>query len=225
MERRNDVVIYIVLALVLGFYLMRFIPFLRYAIFVALGLALIGIPVFWVIRNLRERRAEKVYLASVEGRAQLQLEQIQDLSVKNNKELGLILKSIRDIKVQENGRLSPSNRAELNRLLADYEKEKDLRLAKKQFFDASQDKLETILKNKKLADDLARKKKELEALREEQFEELAELETIQYDIESDVFYLDAIDELSEKMYLKSPSTSAETLKWELEKMTEKLKEM
>lgn len=225
MDSRNERLVYIIIAFVLSLFLIRFLPFLRYAIFIFLGLALVGIPIYWLYQRNRRRKEEKAFAASVEGRAQIQLERIQDLAEKNKEELMQISKSIRDIQDQEKEKLSPSNRAELKRLLADYEKEKVLRLTKRQFFKASIEKLETILNNKRLAEDLAKKKEELDAMREEQFEELAELENIKYDIESDIFYLDAIDELSDKLYLKSPSTSAETLKLELEKMTEKLKEM
>jgi hypothetical protein len=153
----------------------------------------------------------------------MQLERLGSLSAKNSDELDLINTSIKDIATQQAEKLSESNRKELNRLLQEYKQERALRITKQRFLDASQEKLQNIIKNKQLADELARKKAELDAMREEQFEELAELENIQYDIETDVFYLDAIDELSEKMLLKSPSTSADTLKLELEKMTEKLK--
>ncbi|HKK76030.1 MAG TPA: hypothetical protein VJ953_13210 [Saprospiraceae bacterium] len=223
MGKRNDKLIYIFVAVVAALFFMRFLPFLRYVLFVLLGLALIVIPIYWIVQRWQRRKAQQRISASVEGRAQLQLERLEDLTEKNKEELSLINESIRDIIAQQEEKLSESNRKELNRLLSEYQQERTMRLTKKKFLDASQGKLQNILKNKALADDLARKKAELDAMREEQFEELAELENIQYDIETDVFYLDAIDELSEKMQLKSPSTSAETLKLELEKMTEKLK--
>lgn len=223
MGKRNENLIFIVIAVMAALFMMRFLPVMRYVIFVFLGLALVGIPLYWLYQTWQRRKHAQQFSSSVEGRAQLQLERVDSLAAKNEEELRLINESIKDIAAQQQEKLSNSNRKELNRLLADYQQERAMRLTKKKFLDASQEKLNNILKNKALAEKLARKKEELEAMREEQFEELAELENIHYDIESDVFYLDAIDELSEKMLLKSPSTSAETLKLELEKMTEKLK--
>lgn len=223
MGKRNERLIYILIAVVAALFFMRFLPFLRYAIFVLLGLALMGIPIYWLVQRWQQRKIADQFANSVEGRAELQLDRLSSLSAKNGDELNVINDSIKDIVTRQPEQLSESNRKELNRLLGEYKQERALRLTKQRFLDASREKLQNIIKNKQLADELARKKAELDAMREEQFEELAELENIQYDIETDVFYLDAIDELSEKMLLKSPSTSAETLKLELEKMTEKLK--
>jgi ABC-type multidrug transport system fused ATPase/permease subunit len=223
MGERNERLIYILIAVVAALFFMRFLPFLRYAIFILLGLALVGIPIYWLVQRWQQGKRAEQLASSVEGRAAMQLERLGSLSAKNSDELDLINTSIKDIATQQAEKLSESNRKELNRLLQEYKQERALRITKQRFLDASQEKLQNIIKNKQLADELARKKAELDAMREEQFEELAELENIQYDIETDVFYLDAIDELSEKMLLKSPSTSADTLKLELEKMTEKLK--
>ena len=223
MGERNERLIYILIAVVAALFFMRFLPFLRYAIFILLGLALVGIPIYWLVQRWQQGKRAEQLASSVEGRAAMQLERLGSLSAKNSDELDLINTSIKDIATQQAEKLSESNRKELNRLLQEYKQERALRITKQRFLDASQEKLQNIIKNKQLADELARKKAELDAMREEQFEALAELENIQYDIETDVFYLDAIDELSEKMLLKSPSTSADTLKLELEKMTEKLK--
>jgi ABC-type multidrug transport system fused ATPase/permease subunit len=223
MGERNERLMYILIAVVAALFFMRFLPFLRYAIFILLGLALVGIPIYWLVQRWQQGKRAEQLASSVEGRAAMQLERLGSLSAKNSDELDLINTSIKDIATQQAEKLSESNRKELNRLLQEYKQERALRITKQRFLDASQEKLQNIIKNKQLADELARKKAELDAMREEQFEELAELENIQYDIETDVFYLDAIDELSEKMLLKSPSTSADTLKLELEKMTEKLK--
>ena len=223
MEKRNDKLVYLLLSLLLVLLFIRLLPVLRYGIFVFLGLSLIGIPGYWALQRWKQRQREERWAKTVEGRAFMQLERMERLSAKNKAELQRINQSIQDITARRGDKLSESNQQELNRLLAEYQQERALRLTKNAFFDASQERLSSMLKNQELAEELARKKAELEAMREAQFEEMAELENIQYDLETDVFYLDAIDELSEKLSLHTTSTAAKTLKAELEKMTEKLK--
>ncbi len=210
---------------VLGIFSLRFLAAFRFVIFIVLGLALVGFPLYWLWQRFRSRKAAQTFSKSLEGRANQQLDRLEELATKNQEELDLINTALQDIQIKAQESLSTSNRQEIQGLLEAYKKERRLRITKQEFFKASQEKLGIMLKNKSISEDLAAKKAQLEELREEQYEELAELETIRYDIESDVFYLDAIDELSEKILAQKTAQSADTLKLELEKMTEKLKRL
>lgn len=211
--------------LVIAMFSLRFLAAFRFLIFIGLGLALVSFPLYWLWQRFRNRKAAQAFSKSLEGRANQQLDRLEELAAKNQEELNLINTALQDIRVKAQESLSTSNRQEIQGLLEAYKKERRLRITKQEFFKAGQEKLGVMLKNKSISEDLAAKKAQLEELREEQYEELAELETIRYDIESDVFYLDAIDELSEKILAQKTAQSADTLKLELEKMTEKLKRL
>lgn len=225
MDKRNERLIWIIMLLVIGVFSLRFLAAFRFLIFIVLGVALVGFPLYWLWQRLRNRKAAQAFTNSLEGRANQQLDRLEELAEKNQEELDLINTALQDIQYKTQESLSSSNRQEIQGLLAAYKKERLLRITKQEFFEASQEKLAVMLKNKRISEELAAKKAQLEQLREEQFEELAELENIRYDIETDIFYLDAIDELSEKILAQKTSQSADTLKLELEDMTEKLKRL
>lgn len=225
MDKRNERILWLLMVLVLAMVSLRFLAAFRFLIFIVVGIAIVGLPLYWLWQRIRNRKAEQAFSRSLEGRANQQLDRLEVLAEKNQEELDLINKSLKDIQIKAQEALSTSNRQEIQGLLAAYKKERRLRITKQEFFDASQEKLGIMLKNKRISEELAAKKAQLEQLREEQFEELAELENIRYDIETDIFYLDAIDELSEKILAQKTSQSADTLKLELEKMTEKLKRL
>lgn len=225
MDKRNERLIWIFMLLVIGVFSLRFLAAFRFVIFTVLGLALVGFPIYWLWQKLRNRKVAQAFSNSLEGRANQQLDRLEELAGKNQEELDLINTALQDIQYKAQESLSTSNRQEIQGLLAAYKKERLLRITKQEFFEASQEKLVVMLKNKRISEELAAKKAQLEQLREEQFEELAELENIRYDIETDIFYLDAIDELSEKILAQKTSQSADTLKLELESMTEKLKRL
>ncbi|MDX1666171.1 MAG: hypothetical protein R3350_03030, partial [Saprospiraceae bacterium] len=60
---------------------------------------------------------------------------------------------------------------------------------------------------------------------EDNYEELAELEELKADVESDVFYLDTIERLSLRMLESNSLDDARGLKLELEEMTKELDEL
>ena len=225
MDKSNERIIWMLMGLVLVLISLRFMAAFRFLIFIFLGAALVGIPLYLLWRRLKNRKAQQTFAKSLEGRVNQQLSRLEELAEKNQEELEVINTTLQDIQRKAQEPLSSNNRQELEGLLKAYQKERRLRITKQEFFEASQEKLGVMLKNKKISEELAAKKAELEQLRAEQFEELAELETIRYDIESDIFYLDAIDELSEKILAQKTSQSADTLNLELEKMTEKLKKL
>lgn len=225
MDKRNERIIWILMLLVLAMLSLRFLAAFRFLIFIFLGAALVGLPLYWLWQRMQSRKTERAFSKSLEGRVNQQMVRLEELAEKNQEELEVINTTLQDIQRKAQEPLSSSNKQELQGLLAAYRKERRLRVTKQAFFEASREKLSIMLKNKQISEELAAKKAQLEELREEQFEELAELENIRYDIESDIFYLDAIDELSEKLLAQRTSQSADTLSLELEKMTEKLKRL
>lgn len=121
--------------------------------------------------------------------------------------------------------LTATNREETKRLIVAFENELRIREKKKQFFDTCLRKLKKLLRNQELAIDLAEKEGRLRQLQEGHYEDLAEMEALRSDLELDVFYLDTIESLSERMLLTTSTDEAEALQIELEKMTRELDEL
>ena len=223
-ERQYKQFLYLFGILVIVFF-MPFLGPLRFLLGVLMAILLAGFFFFILRSTYLNKKEEKAFQNTVEGRAVNQLDRIQELAEKNYQEAKEIQQSIQALRknLSHPEQLTPTNRIETQKLLDAYLQEKKLRDTKSAFFKASIQKLNHMVKNQQVSRELEAKKSKLLELQEEQYEELAELENIRYDIETDVFYLEAIDELSEKtLELKSlPGNSS--LLAELEKMTEKLK--
>lgn len=215
---------YIGMGIVLALFLLRFMAAFRVVFLILIAMGLVAFLLYWGLSYSKRKRRRKAYEASIEGRVDQQLDRIHLLMEKNNEELLEIGSSIQSIikKSSNTQELSFENKKEFEGLLKGYRQERKLREAKKDFFEACDRKLNGIISNQNLADELKLKKQKLLELREDQYEELAELETIKYDLETDIFYLDAIDELSEKMISSNSYESANNIQLELEKMAEQL---
>ncbi len=121
--------------------------------------------------------------------------------------------------------LGEKNTTNRSSLLKGFQRELDLRQAKADFFDSAIEKLERLSHNRKVAKKLEEKKKELEALQENHYEELADLEELKTQTEMDVLHLRTIEELSSQMRSSESRDEAVRLKRELETLTSDLKRL
>lgn len=169
----------------------------------------------------KERRARLAYENSVEGSLSRRIRYCEQEINRNKREIGDIEDNIEPLaeKLQGSVLLPETTRQETTRLIDAFQAEKQLRLSKIQFFDQAIEKLKAMLDHHQLSGMLAEKQQKLRALREQDYETIADLEAFRADIEYDRTYLRTLDELSNRL-LDSQSTShVQTLVKELEQMT------
>ncbi len=190
-------------------------------VFPMVGLIALGV-FFW--RRWQKRNQERAFSLTKEGKVQQRLDQCRNLYHANEEEREKIEKNIEELETQlQNGQgLSLTNRRELEDLLREFKREYQVRASKARFFRSCTDKLEILLRNYETARALDDKREALRQLKENNYEELAELEAVRFDLEKDLVYLETIDELSERMIRIDSPEAASGLQLELEKMTNEL---
>ncbi|MEM9848061.1 MAG: hypothetical protein AAF847_09255 [Bacteroidota bacterium] len=119
--------------------------------------------------------------------------------------------------------ISPNIRRESERLLNEFEQENNLRKTKLSFYENCIIELEKLLNNYRLSKALEQKQANLKQLRENNLEDIADLEAFKTAIEFESRYLATIDELSLKMLDSHSLQDAQSLRLELEKITDELK--
>jgi predicted nucleic acid-binding Zn-ribbon protein len=118
--------------------------------------------------------------------------------------------------------LSPKNMEKSKQVLEGFTKEKDLRLAKSEFYQTAIKKLNLLLKNHQWAEGLEEKKNTLEGLRQHHYDDLATMEEIKYSVHAEEEYVHTIDSLSLKILDSTSLDDTKLVKEELEKIIEEL---
>jgi hypothetical protein len=132
------------------------------------------------------------------------------------------IKELQEEQRKYDQKMATRNWKDLQELIGGFKAEYELRESKSLFFQRCIQKLEHMLDNQRLSKALEDKKSKLQSLQDEHFEGLAKLEELKYDVEMDVFYLDTIESLSQRMLASSTVDDALQLKKELEEMTREL---
>jgi hypothetical protein len=205
----------------------RFLFVFRLLFLVALLAAGVGFLGYFIYTYWKNKQEHSTFSDSVEGRIQAQLEECRTLQEQNHQDINDIRNSIQDLEKGAKGvpQLSAANRSESDKLLTAFYREKKLRETKAAFFETAQQRLESLLKNYRLEQQLNEKRQKLLELQEDKYEELAELEELRYNLVGDTAYLDTIDELSQEMRESKSYEQASGLQEKLEEMTAKLKNM
>ena len=179
------------------------------------------------IRMLRRRRKRRSFEKSTEGQIQSKLLDINEQMLLNEEEMSGIQSSISDLKEKrpEVDSLSTANQKAWKDLMQGFQSELELRQTKKSFFETCIEKLKTLLNNHRVAGELEEKRRKLESLKENHYEDLAKLEEMSYDVEADILYLDTLDKLSRRLLDSSSTKEAEILKQELDDMTRNIKKL
>lgn len=224
-KSREDVLRWFLIGLIAVILLMRLVPVaFRFLLSTLLVLGIAGF-VGWVIWYFAvKRRQDKRYAASTEGQIEQRIAFCKAEITKQETDIEIIEENIDDLEAQLNGgsEIAPQNRADSEALIRAFRSQLELRSSKITFYEAVMHKLEILLHNQRLASDLEVKKKKLEQLRENNFEELAKLESLRSDVEMETLYLDTIDQLSRRIQDTNTVDDAEILQKELEKMTKEL---
>lgn len=223
-KSREDIFRWSLIGAIVLILLMRIAPVFRvlFATLIILGVAgFTGVAV-WYFFN--KRRRQQRYAASTEGQIEQRIAFCRGEITKQETDIVDIEENIDDLEAQINSssEIAPQNRIESELLIRAFRSQLELRRSKMAFYEKVIHKLETLLHNQRLASDLELKKKKLEQLRENNFEELAKLESLRSDVEMETLYLETIDQLSRRIQDTNTVDDAEILQKELEKMTKEL---
>ncbi|MEM0992711.1 MAG: hypothetical protein AAGI49_06720 [Bacteroidota bacterium] len=197
-----------------SFFLLRFALLFIFLIVVALYLKQL-----W-----QEKQAEEI-LDETEKSILEKLNYSKNQIEKIQQEQQKIQADIENIQAELNNEaaISPNIRRESERLLNEFEQENNLRKTKLSFYESCIIELEKLLNNYRLSKALEQKQANLKQLRENNLEDIADLEAFKTAIEFESRYLATIDELSLKMLDSHSLQDAQSLRLELEKITDELK--
>lgn len=227
MEKKDSTgtqILWIAIFLLAAFVAFRFLRVFGRYFLVLIGLFLLGFGVYRLLLFLQARRKKKRYLASPEGVIELRVDQCLNEIAKNKKAMEGIRQNIAELeeKLGLASYASEESKQPTRKLILDFQSELELREAKIFFLEACIQKLQAVLQNYELSKAFASKKAELQTLREQNFEEIADLEELRSDIEYDRTYLETIDNLSTRMLGTQSLETVEALRRELEEMTRSL---
>jgi hypothetical protein len=204
--------------------LVRIFPPLLPVVLLTLGLLIIMIGVIAIPMLLRKKKRA----SSLNGNERIE-QQIKDCQLhilkleQKLKEIDLDIDAVlRDLNDPD---VSEKNKVKLESLLLSFQQEKKLRQLKLQFYYTCLEKLEKMQLNQRVKKDIQQKEQKLNELKENHFEELADMENVRSDIEMDVFYLDTIDELSSQVLKMENQKDHLNLQKELEKITKELDQL
>jgi ABC-type multidrug transport system fused ATPase/permease subunit len=224
-SRDARIIIYGIVGVVIFAFMLRFMMAFRFVLFAVLIVAGVPAGIYFLWKYLTNRKKERAYKASTEGRIATRLEECQLLLKENKEEIKDIRANIRELQEEQkkyDQKMATRNWKDLQELIGGFKAELELRDSKALFFQRCIQKLDQMLANHRLAKALEEKKDKLQSLQDEHFEGLAKLEELKSDVEMDVFYLDTIESLSQRMLASSTVDDALQLKKELEEMTREL---
>ncbi len=195
--------------------------------FLTVIVMILGAIAFFIFRTIVERREKAELANSFYGQIEIKRQDIQSSIEQYRKELNEIQRSISDLnkKLELNPNATAEAKKESMRIITGFEEEKKLRMTKIGFYELCMTKLNSIIKNHQLAEDIKSKRAKLEKFQENNVEDVAEMESIKTFIDYEKTYLDTIDKLSLKVLESRSIQTAEELKLELREITKELREI
>lgn len=220
-QKKNNYLLYwLILGGVSLFILLRIIPEFRFMLPELLVLIFAGI----IIRGLIIQQKKSKQNDTPSGKIESNLAYCREQIAKIQQERKEIKDNINDLKqkLKDVDELPVAQRQESEQLLKAFENELTLRQTKIAFYDACIKKLEKLIGQMRIADLLAEKKEKLKQLKEDNYDQLADMEAFRSDVEFNLSELETISELSQRMNQSDSLRDAEQLRLELEKMTRTL---
>ena len=210
--------------LILAFVLIASPPPLKVLALVLLAFA--GL-IYYYITVVQEKKRQKAYDATLLGKLDIQKNNCQAKIDALNDEMESINSSINELinKLHNNPEATSKAKAETKKLINGFREEKKLRQSKIDFYQLAQSKLDQIFKNHQLTEDLKSNRAKLEALKETNIDEVADMEGMKTYIDYEREYIDTIDTLSLKMLDSRSIENTEVLKLELVEMTKELRDL
>ena len=216
----------VILFLILFFFLVFFVRNPRMLFIIALAMLVIGGIGYFIKQGINSRKRknyEKTYAGNIDTKIQHAENQIS----KHQHEMEEIHKNIADLKarLRNSPDLKQAMVEETKRLIIAFENELKLRSAKISFYQISIQKLKSLLQNHNMIQEIANKQENLKRLQEGHYDDLADIENMRSDMEYEKFYLDSIENLSNKLLQSDTLDLANSLKEELEEITRELRDL
>ena len=210
-------------------FVVLFLSFRPLAIMVLIFFLLSSVAagIIYGLNHYQKIKETKVNANSVNGIIDQRIEQCNQQIEKNNQEIKDIRGNIRDLEFRLNQAIAvnQSTRTETLKVIEGFKKELSLRETKISFYNTCKKKLSTLLYNYNLTQELAKKKEKLSELQEDNFESLAEMETMKSDMSYDFSYVETISDLSSRMMSSNSLDYAKELQVQLVEMTGELNDI
>ncbi len=186
---------------------------------ISLG-TLIGVIFYFLKVALSRGKAN-----SIEGKIEKLQKECTSQIEKHRQEIRDIRNNIRDLEQQlyKGQNVNPRSQKESERILKGFRQEQQLRETKISFYETCRAKLENIVYNQQLAQQLAEKQEKLNQLQEEHHEDLARMEQLRSEVAYEKDFLESIGQLSLRMADSNSLDKAEELQLELHAITMDLK--
>ena len=167
--------------------------------------------------NAQSTRAERHTFA---GRIKTRLAECRAKEEQFRRESEAIRNSIRVLRedLERGSGADEAEKARAQVLIKEFEAEFNLRHAKVSFFTDCSERLEELLARHQLHQSITARKRELEQLRQTNFDDEALMEETRYHLEQDSIQLDTIVELSKDVAVSFKAEQAEELRARLEKL-------
>ncbi|HMO39200.1 MAG TPA: hypothetical protein PKC76_06270 [Saprospiraceae bacterium] len=230
MKKRDSDTPWWLYALLLGGLLllsMRFLVALRFLLIPLLAIAAVATLGYLVWKYFHNKRQEKAFRESVEGIIATNQEHCQQQIAYYTAQMEDIEASIRELedKLNPGPALSAHIIAETQQLISSFQAEWKLQASKRAFFETCSRKLEQLLQQHHLRQELDAKKEKLKSMQERNYDDLASMEELRTNVEMEALQLDTIENLSQRILQSSSYNDAERLRAELNEMTRSLDEL
>lgn len=216
------------LLVVIGITIVTTVFRIHFFVVIFLLMAALGIGgIFWVFSQIKNRKTVPKYKDALSKKISKSISTCDRQITLNQNEIESIKKDIDELNAHliPGHEINEQSRIESNRIIDGFEKQLDLRKTKIDFYEICKQKLATILYNHQLTIELKRKQQKLEDLEADQYDAVAQMETIKTELEYDKTYLQSIEELSTRMVGSSSLGDARELNLELVQITKELKRL
>ncbi len=206
--------------LVIGLFVRQFSLLILFLLSVG---TLIGL-VYYAIRYAMEWQKSQSQGKTVGGKIEKLISECSAQIAKYRLEIKDIQQNIKDLehRLKDGFEINPKSIEESKRIQEAFLKEQQLRETKISFYEHCRAKLENMLYNQKLADELEVKQQKLNQLQEDHFEDIAHMEQVRTELEYEKQFLESISKLSDRMAGINSLDVAEEIQLELKSITKEL---
>lgn len=188
---------------------------------------IVAIGVYLLADFYKRKRKSSIWKKTIAGKITDKVAYCEQQIRENDHQIKTIESNIQDLekRLKTNVAIPEKTRQQTKELITAFQKQKQLRRTKLDFFQSAIKKLKIILHNHELQEELTRKQKELKQLQETNYDSIAGLEELKSDLEYHQTYIETIDSLSLRMLKTNDVDNAEELTLELREMTKELREL
>ena len=206
------------LGLLISLFLLRVLGRAGFMLLLIFGLATLLLAGWSIIRYLARRRANPSPASdgSIEQKRQFCRVQIANLQTEITSIDVEIDRLQREI--NQDSPVAITHR-EMNDLLSGFRKERELRRSKIEFYELALQKLDALARHQRLRLQLDQQRSRLRQLRERNYEQLSNAESLQRNIDVETRYLETIETLSLKVLESKEIDATDELHLELRELT------